>query len=516
MSLPEIAITEHSMQQDQHKDKLIRLKQENLSLLPDSIVRPSYDRSILTAGIVHIGVGGFHRSHQAYYTDELLAKTGTTDWAICGVGLRDADRKIADVLKKQDYLYTLIVKHADGRIENRVIGSLIDFMLGSDDPAAVTNKMASETTKIVSLTITEGGYNFNQATGRFDFSNPEVQHDLKNPNNPITVFGYLTEALRKRRASGLPAFTIQSCDNIQHNGDMTRKVLMAFTQKQDAELAKWIENEVRFPNAMVDRITPVTTIIDIETLRNEAGLKDKWPVTSEPFSQWVIEDKFPNGRPQWEAVGAQFVPDVTPYEKMKIRLLNAGHSVLGLLGSLQGHESIDECMQDPLFATYLRRFMDFEATPILEPVEGIELDEYKDSLIERFGNPNIKDNLVRICLESSAKLPKFLIPTIKENLEKGGSIGYATLVIAAWCYYSDKATNRLGKKLEIVDDMKEELHLAAAGTSTDALSFLKLKPIFGDLIDNKVFTDEYTRMTTELYETPDVAHQMQTVLFGRD
>lgn len=492
------------------------LNQKSLPHLPKSVVRPTYDRTKLTAGIVHIGVGGFHRSHEAVYTDELLEKTGATDWAICGVGLRDADRKIADILKHQDYLYTLIVKYPDGRIENRVIGSIIDFMLGCDDPAAVIDRMADEATKIVSLTITEGGYNLNSASGEFDFKNPDVKHDLAHPASPRTVFGYLTAALEKRRAADLPAFTVQSCDNIQHNGDMTRKMLLAFAEALDPDLAEWIETEVCFPNAMVDRITPVTTADDIEYLADEVGFKDKWPVTCEPFSQWVIEDKFSNGRPEWETVGAQFVPDVTPYETMKIRLLNAGHSVVGLPGALHGHQTIDGCMADPLFATYLRRFMDFEVTPVLEPVEGIDLESYKDSLIERFGNPNIKDNVTRICLGSSDKLPKFLIPTITENLERGGSIEYATLVIAAWCYYSDKRVSKDGKQLEIIDDMKDELHKAAAGTAKNKLSFLKLKPVFGALARNKTFTDEYGRMIDALYENPDIAQQMQALLFGRE
>ncbi|WP_133010719.1 mannitol dehydrogenase family protein [Marinomonas flavescens] len=490
---------------------LLPLNQGNLASLPNSFVTPTYDRSKLKAGIVHIGIGGFHRSHEAFYTDELLATTGTTEWGICGVGLREADRKIGDILKQQDYLYTLVVKHPDGKIENRVIGSIIDFMLSVDDAAAVTDKMASADTKIVSLTITEGGYNFNPATNEFDFTNPDVQHDLENPQDPKMVFGFLTEALRKRRAAGLPAFTIQSCDNIQHNGNMTRKMLLAFAEKQDADLAKWIEQEVRFPNAMVDRITPVTTPEDIATLQ-ASGVDDAWPVVCEPFAQWVIEDTFSNGRPAWENVGVQFVPDVTPYETMKIRLLNAGHSVLGLLGSIHGHQTIDGCVADPLFATYLRRFMDVEATPVLAPVEGINLENYKSALIERFGNPNVKDNLARICLESSSKLPKFLIPTITENMAKGGSIKFAALVIAAWCYYSDKGVNKNGAALDIVDDMKAELHTAAAGSQEDKLSFLKLTDVFGDLAQSTAFTDVYVAMLDGLYANPNIAEQMQTML----
>ncbi|MGJ8652976.1 MAG: mannitol dehydrogenase family protein [Opitutaceae bacterium] len=490
----------------------IPLNQENLSRLPESVSRPTYDRGQLVSPIVHIGVGGFHRSHEAYYTDALMNADHSQEWGICGVGLREADRKMRDILKAQDFLYTLIVRHPDGKVENRVIGSLIDFMISVEDPMAVIDKMAAPETKIVSLTITEGGYNFDPATGEFMVEHPDIQHDLAHPESPRLVFGYLTAALKKRRAAGIAPFTVQSCDNIQHNGNMARKMLLAYAEQQDSKLAAWIAENVNFPNAMVDRITPATTPADCEYLRSEFGIEDGWPVTCEPFCQWVIEDNFSNGRPEWERVGAQFVPDVTPYEKMKIRLLNAGHSVLGLLGSIHGHATIDGAMSDPLFARYLRSFMDVEATPVLDPVEGIDLEDYKDSLIERFGNSNIKDSLARICLESSAKLPKFLIATIRENLQSGGRIELATLVIAAWCYYSDKGVNKDGQPLEIVDEMKAELHEAASGTENDSLSFLKLKPIFGDLLQNERFADTYSRMVGELYENPDVAQQMKALL----
>lgn len=495
----------------------ILLNQRNLESLPGSIARPGYDRSKLKAGIMHIGVGGFHRSHEAYYTDALLEKTGTTEWGICGVGLRAADGKIAEVLKSQDYLYTLIIKHPDGTIETRVIGSIIDFLLGCDDPAGVIDRMAEPTTKIVSLTITEGGYNFDPATGAFDFRNPDVKHDLKNPDCPKTVFGFLTAALRKRRANGLPPFTIQSCDNIEHNGDMTRNMLTAFARKADQELCIWIENEVGFPNAMVDRITPVTTPVDVKSLEEDFGVKDEWPVTCEPFCQWVIEDKFSDERPHWETVGAQFVENVTPYETMKLRLLNAGHSVLGLLGSIHGHTTVNDCIADPLFKTYLRRYMDVEASPVLDPVEGIDLGEYKATLIERFGNPAIKDSLARICLESSAKIPKFILPTIRENIARKGSTEFAALVLAAWCYYIDKGTDKDGNKLDIVDAMKSELHQAAARTAKDKLAFLKFRPVFGDLAENKSFAAEYIRMVDELYShPPGISLLMQALLFGRE
>lgn len=493
-------------------NKAILLNKENMSLLKDRIPFPKYDRSKIKTGVVHVGVGGFHRSHQAYYTDMLMNETNTAEWGICGVGLRKEDKKIKEVLEGQDYLYTLIIRHPDGKVETRVIGSIVDFLLSIDDPRAIINKMSDEETKIVSLTITEGGYNFNSSTGNFEFNNPNVQHDMENPDNPKLVFGYLTAALKKRRDLGISPFTIQSCDNIQHNGDMTRKMLLAFAKRQDKDLADWIEKEVSFPNAMVDRITPVTTSKDIDYLNSELGIIDKWPVTCEPFNQWVIEDNFSSDRPEWDKVGVQFVSDVTPYEKMKIRLLNAGHSVLGLLGSLHGHETIDGTVADPLFSKYLRNFMDFEATPVLDDVEGIDLNEYKDSLIKRFGNPNIKDNLARICLESSAKLPKFLISTIHENLASGGSIKYSTLVIAAWCLYSDRGTNRHGVKLNIVDEMKDGLHQAAKGTKDNSLSFLKLETIFGGLINNKRFTTLYSEMIDALYKENDITKEMEKIL----
>lgn len=249
----------------------ISLNQNSLSRLPDGVARPMYDRGQVTTGIVHVGVGGFHRSHEAFYTDQLLQSGGASEWGICGVGLREADRRMATILKQQDYLYTLIVKHPDGGVETKVIGSIVDFLMGPDDPTAVIDRMADPATKIVSLTITEGGYNVDPATGDFDASNPDAQHDIDHPEQPRLVFGYLTAALRKRREHGLPAFTVQSCDNIQHNGDLTRKMLVGFARLQDADLADWIEQEVCFPNAMVDRITPVTTEADIEFLRSTYG-----------------------------------------------------------------------------------------------------------------------------------------------------------------------------------------------------------------------------------------------------
>jgi mannitol 2-dehydrogenase len=482
----------------------IQLNQENLSEIGNGIPVPNYNRTTNKTGIVHIGVGGFHRAHQAYYLHQLRQLGKASDWNICGIGLREADSKLHNIFKKQDHLYTLMVKHPNGKIEPEVIGSIIDFEMSTDNPEAVIARMANADTRIVSLTITEGGYNFNSTTGDFNFENPHIQHEIEYPQDPKTVYGFLTAALKRRRDAALPAFTILICDNIEHNGDMARKMLLTFAEAQDADLAEWIAKEVCFPNSMVDRITPVTTKADIETLEQTYGVNDEWPVTCEPYIQWVIEDKFSNGRPEFEKVGVQFVPDVGPYEKMKLRLLNAGHSVLGLLGVIHGHPTINACIEDETFASYLRAFMDKEATPVLGDIKGINLEDYKDSLLERFGNPNIKDSVGRICSESSAKLPKFLIATIHENLATGGSIKFAALVIATWCYYSDKAIDRHGHTIEIIDAMSTELHQAAKQTETDPLAFIRQESIFGNLIENERFTKLYKEAIQKIYTDTNI------------
>ena len=490
----------------------MKLNKSNVLSIGNQMQVPTYDSKQLKTGIVHIGVGGFHRSHQAYYIHQLLQKHGARDWAICGIGLLERDRNMANVLAEQDYLYTLVTQHPNGTVDSEVIGSIIDYLLAVDTPQLVIDKMADKDTKIVSLTITEGGYNFNPITGDFDFDNPDIQHDLSHPDTPKTVYGYLTAALRKRHAEGIAPFTILSCDNIQHNGDVARKMVLAFASRQDKTLGEWIEKEVGFPNSMVDRITPVTTQAVTDYLKETHDVIDQWCVVCEPFIQWVIEDKFSNGRPPLETLGVQFVPDVTPYETMKIRLLNAGHSVLGIPGAIHGHPTIDACMEDEVFAKFVRSFMDKEATPILGKIEGIDVEKYKDTLEERFANTNIKDNVGRICAESAAKLPKFLIPTLRENLESGGSIQYATFILAVWCYYSDKGLDENGKPLDIMDAQKDQLHQAAKGTEYSLESFLDQSDIFGDLIENERFVAEYMAATEAIYHTNDVRKIMKALL----
>jgi mannitol 2-dehydrogenase len=381
--------------------------------LPQSRVPvPRYDRSRLKVGIAHFGVGGFHRAHEAMYLDALMNRGLALDWAVCGVGVLPGDAAMRDALLAQDGLYTLMVKHPEGSIEPRVIGSIVDFVHAPDDPAAAVERLADPLVRIVSLTITEGGYNFNQTTGTFDETHPDVVHDLANPARSRSVFGLVVEALRRRRARRTAPFTVLSCDNIQGNGDMARKQFMAFAALRDAELAEWLGRDVAFPNCMVDRITPVTSEEDRNLLTERFGLDDRWPVVCEPFTQWVLEDHFPYGRPPYEEAGVQLVDDVEPYELMKLRLLNASHQALCYPGYLAGYRFAHEVCADPAFVAYLLAYMDHEGTPTLQPVPGIDLAAYKLQLIERFANPAVRDTLARLCAESSDRIPKWLVPVI--------------------------------------------------------------------------------------------------------
>lgn len=468
-----------------------KLNTKNLSNISERISTPQYNRSKVKTGIVHIGIGGFHRAHEAFYTDELLHDSSIKHWGICGVALLDFDTKIYNTLKEQDGLYTLIVKELDGTLTKRVIGSIVECLFAPENPAAVIEKMASEFVKIITLTITEGGYNYNEATNEFNFENPLVKHDIKNAQSPKTVFGYLTQALKLRKERGLKGLSIQSCDNIQGNGHLTQKMLLSYIKVAEPEILTWVEKNVSFPNSMVDRITPATSLEDISNLENTSGIKDGWPVVCEPYKQWVIEDDFIAGRPPWEKVGAQFVANVEPYEKMKLSLLNAGHSVLGILGDLIGYNTIDEVVHNKEIHQFLRNFMDFEVTPVLGELEGINLNKYKDSLIQRFGNMYIKDQIDRICSQSSAKIPIFILPTINAQLKEEGKIGYSAFLIAAWAIYS-LGKNEKGELLEIKDVMEKTLKEKALEAKKNPVAFLEIEAIFGKLKESKKFVQAYS------------------------
>ncbi|WP_218353390.1 mannitol dehydrogenase family protein [Alteromonas lipotrueiana] len=471
-----------------------KLSRQTLSQLPTTIAKPDYAIEKVETGIVHIGVGGFHRAHQAMYTDAFMAQTGDLSWGICGVGLREGDRRMQEALASQDHLFTLVEKHADGERSARVIGALTNFMLAVDNPKAVIEQLASPSVKLVSLTITEGGYNMDPSTGEFQSEDAAVQHDLKNPETPKQVFGYLMAGLKLRQERGLAPFTLLSCDNIQHNGSVLKKMLCAYIELADKEFAQWVTENVAFPNSMVDRITPTTTTDDIAQLA-ECGVDDAWPVVCEPFAQWIIEDSFCHDKPALDKVGAQFVQDVAPYEKLKLRMLNASHSILGLCGSLAGVQTIHECMQLDEFYHLLTVFMESEVAPTLDPVAGIDIKEYQQILLKRFANPNIKDTLTRICSQSSAKIPVFLLPTILDNLKHTGRYHIGAFTIACWYYYSARGCTQAGEPLHIDDSLATELK---AGAQRGPEAFLKLTHIFGNLSQfsefNHVYIDGVNRL----------------------
>lgn len=474
-----------------------RLTTARLGELSAAVAVPAYDRTAVTPGIVHLGVGGFHRAHQARYVDDLLA-SGVSDWGIVGVGLMPQDVRMRDALAAQDHLYTLLERAPDGGVHGRVIGSIVDYLFAPDSPEAVLTLLTDPRIRIVSLTITEGGYHVNQATGGFDASDPGIQADLQPGATPSTAFGYVVEALARRRVAGVPPFTVMSCDNVAGNGEVARAMLSAFASLRDPDLGDWIAAEVAFPSSMVDRITPATTDADIEEVGWRFGIQDAWPVVSEPFSQWVLEDHFPQGRPPFEQAGVEVVPDVEPYELMKLRLLNASHQALCYLGYLSGYRYAHDVCSDPLFVDFLLGYMSQEATPTLPEVPGVDLAAYQRELISRFANPHIRDTLARLCAESSDRIPKWLVPVISAQLASGGSVRRSALVVASWARYAE-GVDEQGAPIDIVDRRRSEVMGRAIAQRDDPLAFLRDPDLFGDLVDSPEFTEPYAKALASLH-----------------
>jgi mannitol 2-dehydrogenase len=475
------------------------LSAQTLAYWRSRLPAPGYDRELITPGVIHIGVGGFHRAHQAMYHERLMAERRALHWGICGVGVMAGDRAMKAALAAQDGLYTLVSKHSDGTYEPRVIGSIVAYLFAPDDPAAVIEKLAAPSTRIVSLTVTEGGYNINDATGEFDATNPAVRHDLEPGSVPRTTFGLIAEALRQRRERGIAPFTVMSCDNLPGNGDLSKRVFSTFARLRDPALGDWIEQEGRFPNSMVDRITPMTTDADKAEIRDRFGLDDRWPVVCEPFTQWVLQDSFVAGRPPYEHAGVQLVDTVEPYELMKLRLLNGSHQALGYFAYLAGFRLVHEAAQDPLFQRFLAGYMDHEATPTLAPVPGVDLPRYKREIIERFANPEIRDTLARLCAQSSDRIPKFVLPVLRRQLATQGEIKRAAAVVASWARYAE-GIDEQGNPIDVVDRLGPDLIRLARRQRAEPDAFIGNRDLFGDLADNERFVVAYRRALASLHQ----------------
>jgi mannitol 2-dehydrogenase len=448
--------------------------------------RPAYRSTDLTTGIVHIGVGNFHRSHQAMYLDRLFNRGEATDWAICGVGLLPSDAAMRDALAGQDMQYTLVERFPDGTVSARVIASIVDYLHAPDDPEAVFERLADPATRIVSLTITEGGYNISDATGRFDEADPAVRRDLTGAAPPATVFGVVVEGLRRRRDRGIPPFTIMSCDNVPENGKVARDSFTAFAELLDPELAAWMQGAVAFPNSMVDRITPVTTDDDRAFVRETFGIDDAWPVVCEDFVEWVLEDRFTMGRPPLERAGVQVVADVGPYEHMKLRLLNADHQAMAYFGYLMGYRYVHEAAADDAIVTLLTRYMTEEAEPTLAPVPGVDLRDYEDSLLARFGNSHVRDTLLRLGTDASDRIPKFLLPVVLDRRARGLGSPLAAAVVASWAVFA-RGVDEDGNCIDLLDRQRGLVDEAVRRQEDDPIGFLRTPTVFGDLAEDPEF-----------------------------
>jgi mannitol 2-dehydrogenase len=457
---------------------MLHLSDSTLPALARRLEVPQYERDLLLPSIVHIGVGGFHRAHQAVYLDD-LARLGSTQWGEVGVGLRSP--RMRSALLAQDRLFT-VVEH-DSRGESaRVVGALRDYLFAPDDPRAVLTRLADPHTRIVSMTITGDGYNVDSG-GSFRHAAPGVLHDLRHPEAPTTWFGYVCEALSLRRRAGLGGFTLLSCDNLADSGATARTALLTFAGLRDETLARWIERNVSFPNAMVDRITPEPDEALRRLVARRFGVHDQAPVATESFTQWVVEDAFCQGRPPLEDVGVQVVTDVSPFKLIKTRLLNGTHSAMAYLGWLAGYRTTSELVGDPTMRAFLTQMMLTEVAPLLPRAPGIDTEAYVSTVLDRLGNQTIADPLARLCRRGSTKVASYLLPSLLEARRLGRPAPLMTLALAGWFRYL-RGTDLQGHPIEITDAMLGELQPLAVRGGCDPRPLLNKRSVMGPLADD--------------------------------
>ncbi len=474
----------------------VKLSSTTLSSLPKTVGVPKYKRSDLKPGIFHIGVGNFHRAHQAVYLDDLFNSGTDHDWAIVGAGVREPDIAMREKLKAQDW-FTTVVEQEAGSSAAHVTGAMIDFVKPFD-VAANLAMLTDPRIRIVSLTVTEGGYYVSPATQHFDPGHPDIVADGKSPDAPRTAFGLIVAGLRKRRAAGVAPYTVMSCDNLPGNGHVTENAVVGLAELSDPALATWIRGNVAFPNGMVDRITPATTDRERAILKDQWAVEDNWPVFCEEFKQWVVEDKFTSGRPALDRVGVTFTGDVAPYEFMKIRILNGGHAAIAYPAGLLDVHFVHEAMEDRQIAEFLETLTRREIIPTVPPPPGVTLESYRKKVGERFANPKIGDTITRLCLDGSNRQPKFILPTARDRLKAGASAKGLALCSALWCRYC-YGESESGKPIPPNDPNWGRLQAAAKAARGDPKAWLAMGDIFGDLAKNPAYVAAFSDALTSLW-----------------
>ena len=478
-------------------DKLMILSNQSLNSLPDIISKPTYDRRALTPGIVHIGLGNFHRAHQSWYLHRLLEMGVDHDWAIIGAGVRPFDTEQREKLLSQDCLSTLIELDPSGK-SAEVVGSMIDYVPIEDGNGALIAQMADPVIRIVALTVTEGGYYIDPVTKALNSAHPDIEYDAANPSAPRTAFGSIIAALKIRCERNIGPFTLQSCDNLQGNGDILRQTIISLAKMSDVKLAQWIEAQCTFPNSMVDCIVPATGARELE-LAKQIGVDDQVPVTHENFRQWVLEDAFCAGRPQWEKVGATFSDNVHGFETQKIRILNAGHQIIVNIAEILNIETISEAMEHAQIHTFFRKVQAEEIAPHVAQVAGMNPQQYVDLIERRFSNPEIIDTVRRVAFDGSSRHPGFILPTVHDGLATGTSIEGLALVEAAWARMCE-GTREDGSIIVSNDPFWDTLVATAKQAKVEPQAWLEMRNTYGDLADKPQFQSAFCRWLMMIWD----------------
>ena len=477
--------------------KPLPLNENNLESIQSAVLKPNYIRSNLSAGILHIGVGNFHRAHLSWYLHRLMQKDLAKDWAIIGSGITQYDVKMREGLQVQDFLTTLIELDPEGNQSCEVVGPMIGYVPVERNNQKLIIAMSDSNIRIVSLTVTEGGY-FLDENGDFNLKHPDIIHDINNPNIPKTVFGVIVSALKNRKKNNIGPFTGLSCDNLMQNGNKLKQAIIGIAKEQDLELSEWINQNCTFPNAMVDCIVPRTGEIEIDIVRN-LGIEDLAPVSHEDFRQWVIEDKFCKGRPPWEKVGVQFSDNVHGYEDQKIRILNGGHQILANAAELLNIETVRDAMKNKMIVSLLEKIEKDEIIPHIKPVPGYTPLEYYELIASRFSNPSIQDTTRRVAFDGSSRHAGFLVPSIKDGIKHNISIIGLSLAEALWARMCE-GTREDGSIIEPNDPHWEKLNACAKKSKENPLEWLEQLEIYGDTSKDDKFRDYFSKWLKMIYQ----------------